>query len=386
MHANDTAPPIYVDNAATTAVDPEVVEAMMPYFSKWYGNASMGYQLGNASKVAIEESRRTISDLIGGGDGHVFFTSGGTESNHWALCGLVRANRIQHVITSLIEHKSVLAPLQHMVKQGMIRCHFVALDAKGHIDMHSLEQLLQKYTPSLVSLMHGNNELGNLTDVAYVARLCEAYEALFHTDMVQTLGYYPIDLSQIPITACTASAHKFHGPKGIGLLYIRNNVPLDPLLYGGNQEKQLRPGTENVPCIVGMAKALSIAHQHREDYVAHIRALKELFIDKLRSTLPLLRFHGDGVSRSKSLPGIVNVGIPTANHQDTMLLHLDVLGIQASAGSACMSGTQLQSHVLEALGVHPAHTPVRFSFGKYNRVVDVAVLTKKIATLMSRYF
>jgi len=311
----------------------------------------MIYQLGNTSKVAIEEARRTISDIIGGQQGQVFFTSGGTESNHLALYGLVTANRIQHVITSPIEHKSVLAPLKHMAKQGTIACHFVSLDKRGHVQLGSLEQLLKKYSPSLVSLMYGNNELGNLTDITRVALLCQAHGALFHTDIVQTLSYYPIDLAQIPIHACTASAHKFHGPKGVGFLYVRNNVPIHPLLHGGNQEKQLRPGTENVPGIVGMAKALSIAHQHRDAHIAHIRNIKALFIKQLGNAIPSLRFHGDCQSRERSLPSIVNVGIPTRNYQDTMLLHLDVLGIHASAGSACMSGTQLRSHVLKDLNL-----------------------------------
>ncbi len=376
----------YLDNASTTQIDPDVITAMQPHLQHLYGNPSTSHQLGNLSKVAIEEARNTIRNILNANQGDIFFTSGGTEGNNLLLQGLIHANHIEHVITSKIEHKSVLAPLEHLAKKGVIHLHFVTLDNKAQIDIDNLKKLLQQHNKNtLVSLMHGNNEIGNLTNITHIATLCEQHKALFHTDTVQTLAHYNLDLTQISISACTGSAHKFHGPKGIGFIYIRHGIPITPLFHGGNQEKTIRPGTENTPYIIGMAKALSIAHQERTTHYNHLHNIKTRCIKELQQAIPNIIFQGN-CQENTSLPNIINIGIPTKTHQDTLLLHLDTLGIQASSGSACMSGTNLRSHVLEALNVNPNYTTIRLSFSKYNKIQEVPLWTKKIATLIGRYF
>ena len=382
----DPTSPIYLDNAATTPIDPSVLEAMMPYLERWYGNASTAYRLGSTSKVALEDARHTIGKLLHAEGGNVFFTSGGTESNNWAIRGVVQANQINHLLTSPLEHMSVLAPIQRLQKQGKLQVHWVPIDQKGAIDYVGLEALLQRYPRSLVSLMHGNNEIGNLTDIGRVGLLCQKYGAIFHSDLVQTLGYYPMDFSTLPIDLASTSAHKLHGPKGVGLLYVKHGVKIDPLLEGGSQEKKQRAGTENLPAIVGFAKALQIATLERATVVSKLQELKQACIEMLQEMVPEVTFHGQGLDQKHSLPSIIHVAFPWPRYRDTLLLQLDMAHIYASPGSACMSGTQSHSHVLQALGVGEEKPVVRFSFSKYNTLYDVQQLAKKIAALRGRYY
>ncbi len=362
---------IYADNAATTMVDPRVQEEMRPYWERCYGNASMGYRLGSRSKVALEGARKKISALLYGEEGDFFFTSGGTEGNNWAIKGAVVANGIQHIITSQLEHTSILAPIRYLVDQGAVSVHYVALDGDGYIDYKSLARLLAGLPKVLVTLMHGNNEVGNLTDIDRVGRLCRRYGALLHSDMVQTAGYYPLHLTTLPIDLITMSAHKFYGPKGVGLLYVRRGVAIAPLHHGGGQERGLRAGTENVAGIVGMARALELAVLEREEIMSRLYRLKRHFIEGLQRGGPGVIFHGGGLNMARSMPHIINVGFPWKGYRDTLLMHFDIAGIALSSGSACMSGHQVHSHVLEALGVSGEYPVVRFSFGKYNRLEEV---------------
>ena len=375
-----TSPIIYLDNAATTPLDPLVLEAMMPYYKHDYGNPSTHHQLGSRSKVAIEGARRSMANILCAEKGHIFFTSGGTEGNNWALRGLITANNITCVITSPIEHRSVLAPLQHLAQQDQITLHYLPLDPQGHVAHNALGDLLAHHPNALVSLMHGNNEIGNLTDIAHVGALCRQHGALFHTDMVQTISQIPIDLDNLPIDICTASAHKFHGPKGIGFIYLRNGVKIAPLIHGGAQEKEMRAGTENVAAIVGMSKALSIAHQHRAANYQHLQRLKKRLIQKITEDVPEACFHGASADVTGSLPSILSVGFPWQHYQDTMIFKLDIDGINASAGSACMSGIQPISHVLKAIEAPYPQSSVRFSFSKYNTLEEIIAVAKKIAT------
>ena len=370
---------IYLDNAATTALDPRVAEAMAPYLREAYGNPSMTYRLGNISKVAIEQARRMITALLHGEEGNIWFTSGGTEANNWAIKGIVEANKITHIITSPIEHMSVRQPIAYLAKKGIVQVHYLPLDAAGHIVYTRLEELLRQYPNALVSLMHGNNEIGNITDIYRVGAYCKAAGALFHSDMVQTLGILPIQLKDCPVDIVVGSAHKFHGPKGVGFIYVRHGIPIAPLLHGGAQEQGSRAGTENVAYIVGMAKALSLAVAERAEHIVHIQKLKQACITGLVRAVPGIIFHGACRSLAESLPHILNVAFPWEKYRDTLLLQLDIAHIYASAGSACMSGTQKHSHVLEALGVPHTYPVMRISFGKYNTLAEVQQLTKKIA-------
>ncbi|MEM9737602.1 MAG: cysteine desulfurase family protein [Bacteroidota bacterium] len=362
---------IYLDNAATTPIDPEVLQAMMPYLSDKYGNPSTIYAQGSVTRVAIEDARRSISELIGAQNGHIFFTSGGTESNNWAIRGVVEKENIRHIITSPIEHKSVLEVIQSMEAQHACQMHHVKLDKNGNINYEDLEGKLKKNKYALVSLMHGNNEIGTISDLQKIGSLCKQYEALFHTDMVQTMAYEPINLAVLPIDLAAGSAHKFHAPKGVGFLYINDSINIAPLLYGGSQERSLRGGTENVASIVAMAKGLEIAVRNQEKHRRDLYQLKRYFIQRLQSSIPNVVIYGDTKTASRHLCSILSVGLPKPYNPETLLFHLDIEGIATSSGSACMSGTSSHSHVFKALGVSPEKAIVRFSFSKYNTLKEI---------------
>ncbi|MGB0356640.1 MAG: cysteine desulfurase family protein [Cytophagales bacterium] len=370
---------IYLDNATTTPLDPAVLREMLPYYKDDYGNPSVSYRLGNRSKIAIENARRIIVEVLGARNGNVFFTSGGSEGNNWAIRGMIAANNIKHVITSPIEHASVRSTFKHLAQQGWVSVHELPLDPQGNIVYDALETLLSMYPSAFVSLMHGNNEVGNLTDIERVGTLCRQHGALFHSDMVQTISHLPIDLQHLPVDVCTASAHKFHGPKGIGFIYVRDGIKMLPLIYGGVQEKGMRAGTENVAAIVGMGKALEIAHQRLIPDNNHLRSLKSTLIEKIVEAVPNVHFNGASADMTASLPAILNVGFPWKHYQKTLLLKLDVDGICAASGSACMSGTQLVSHVLKAIGVPYPESSVRFSFSRYNTLAEMAVVAQKLS-------
>ena len=371
---------IYFDHAATTPVDPLVLEAMTPFFGLVYGNPSMSYRQGSVAKMAIERARRSISMCLGGSEGNIFFTGGGTEGNNWALQGLVRGNGIRDVITSPLEHASVLSTLKALARWEGIQVHYVSINEQGEVDYADLELLLRRFPHALVSLMHGNNEIGNITDIVRVGLLCRQYGTLYHTDMVQTVGYVDLDLSSLPVDVCTGSAHKFYGPKGVGFLYLRAGVKIEPLLHGGGQERGLRGGTENVALIIGMAKALSLATADRVTQYRHVEGLKRYCIKKLERADFAVCFHGACSDFTKSLPHILNIGLPDSKLGDTLLLHLDIAGIAASAGSACMSGVSGPSHVLRALGVSDDCPRLRISFGRYNTREEILQLLKRIAS------
>jgi cysteine desulfurase len=373
--------PVYLDNAATTQLDEEVLAAMLPYMQALCGSPSSVHSFGRQAKVAVEKARKEVARLLNVSPSEIFFTSGGTEGNNMVLRGAVERLKIQHVITSAIEHLAVLQPLEHMVYSGQIQLHYVKLDEQGHIQYSHLEQLLKSYAPALVSLMHGNNEIGNLNDLIHIGNLCKQYRAIFHTDAVQTLGHYSLDLQQVPVDLLVGSAHKFHGPKGIGVVYIHRDLEIAPLLYGGGQERGMRGGTENVPGVVGLSTALSKAYRDMEANKQHILGLKRYMIDSLRSKIPDVSFYGASADLSKSLYTILSVSLPSFDHQDMVLFNLDINQVAASAGSACTSGSQTISHVIKALQIDPQRSPVRFSFSKYNTLAEVSYAVEKLAEL-----
>lgn len=372
---------IYLDNAATTPLDPEVFEAMKPFMLEDFGNPSSTHSHGRKVRAAIESSRKKIAELLNCTPGEIIFTSGGTEADNAIIISAVHTYGIKHAISSPIEHHAVEHTLGHLAKTGVITLHMVKLDAKGHVDLNHLEQLLKEYPNALVSLMHANNEIGNLLDIDYVGRLCQTYGAYFHSDTVQTVGHYRHDLTKTLVHGITAAAHKFHGPKGVGFMFLRKDKKIKPFVHGGAQERNMRGGTENVYGVIGLAKALEIAYRDMDEHIDHIKKLKARMIEQLRNQIPGVSFHGDSDNLDHSLYTVLNVSLPESDDNSMLLFNLDLQGISVSGGSACSSGAQTGSHVLSALYPSSKRGAVRFSFSKYNTPEDIDTAVSKLAEL-----
>jgi cysteine desulfurase len=372
---------IYLDNAATTPLDPEVFEAMRPFLIEDFGNPSSTHAHGRKVRAAIESARKKIAELINCTPGEIIFTSGGTEANNSILTGAVETFAIRHAITSPIEHHAVLHTLEKLKHDGKIELHFVNLDKQGHVDLNDLDLLLKQYPGALVSLMQANNEIGNLLDINRVGELCEAHNAFFHSDAVQGVAHYRHDLRNQRLSAMTAAAHKFHGPKGIGMMYIRKDKKIQSFIQGGPQERNMRGGTENVYGIIGMAKALELAYQGMEEQARYITQLKAYMIQRLKDTIPGVSFHGDSANLERSLYTVLNVSLPEVEGNDMLLFNLDLHGISVSGGSACSSGATKGSHVLEAIYPGSKRTAIRFSFSKYNTINELDTAVEKLAIL-----
>ncbi len=380
--------PVYLDNAATTRLDPEVLDAMLPLLTEQFGNPSSIHSHGRKVRSAIERARKTVAQLLNTSPAEIFFTSGGTEADNTALLGSIETYRITHAICSPVEHHAVLHTLQHAAKRGLIQLDLVNIGPDGTLDLEHLESLLAQNRSahpngSLVSLMHGNNEIGNLLPLEQVGAMCREYKAVFHSDTVQTMGHYRHNLQQLSIDFIVGAAHKFHGPKGVGFLYANGDTkagrgPIHPFIHGGSQERNQRGGTENVYGIVGLAKALEIAYRDMDAHRQHIEGLKRRMIDQLRERLDGVQFNGASADVDNSLYTVLNVSLPESDISDMLLFNLDIAKISASGGSACSSGSEIGSHVLAALpGLNPNRGYVRFSFGKYNTAdeIDYAVET-----------
>lgn len=371
---------IYLDNAATTPLDKDVLDAMLPYMTTHFGNPSSICSYGRETRLAVENARKTVAKLLNAHPGEIFFTSGGTESNNMAILTAIRDLGCKHIITSPIEHHAVLHTVSHYAT-GDITSSFVKLLPDGHIDLQDLEsQLAQIPKKCLVTLMHANNEIGNLLSINAVSALCKKYNAVFHSDCVQTVGHYPIDLSRIQVDFISASGHKFHGPKGTGILYINNNVQVKPLIHGGGQERNMRAGTENVYGIVGFAKALELSMERYEKDSAYIKSLKDYLIEQLQKHIPNIKFNGD--YSGSSLYTIVNVSFPATPKSEMLLFNLDINNICVSGGSACSSGANQGSHVINAISKDPDRVAIRFSFSKYNTKGEIDQVIEKIKELL----
>jgi len=362
---------IYLDNAATTALDPEVFEAMKPYMLNHFGNPSSIHSHGREVRAAIEKSRRTIAELLNTSPSELFFTSGGTEADNTALRCSIEQKGIKKVLTSKIEHHAVLHTLQYLEKTGQITLDYVPLDEKGNVELDALKDWLSKNPDSLVSLMHGNNEIGNILDIEEVSWICKQYGAIFHSDTVQTMAHYNHDLQEIKAQHIVGAAHKFHGPKGVGFLYINNEHKINPFIHGGAQERNMRGGTENVYGIVGLAKAMEIAYRDMEEHQNHIQGLKDRMIQKLKAKIEGVAFNGLSANQDNSLYTVLNVCLPPSDMSDMLLFNLDIKGISASGGSACSSGSDVGSHVIAQLGKASERPNVRFSFSKYNTAQEI---------------
>jgi cysteine desulfurase len=373
---------VYLDNAATTAMDDRVIEAMLPFMRLHYGNPSSVHSHGREVRTAIEKSRKKVAELLNAFPSEIFFTSGGTEADNTALICSIETHGITHAISSPIEHHAVLHTLEALAQSGKIKLSMVEVNQRGEINMDHLKDLLESHPHSLVSLMHANNELGNLYDLEAIGNLAKAYGAFYHSDTVQTIGHYPHDLSKLPIDSLVAGGHKFHGPKGSGFLFIRKEKKIKPLIYGGAQERNMRGGTENVIGIIGIAKALELAYEEMDKHKKHIEGLKNRMIERLKHEIPGVLFNGLSEDSDRSLYTVLNVSLPPSEENHGMLLfNLDLHGISASGGSACSSGASVGSHVLRAICHNPDRDSVRFSFSRQNTVGEIDYAVEKLKEL-----
>ena len=374
---------IYFDNAATTALDPVVLDAMMPFLTEKFGNPSSIYSYGRETKMAIESARKTVARILNANPGEIFFTSGGTESTNTAITAAIRDLGCKHIITSRIEHHATLHTVDHLAHSAQVSLSFVNLTKLGHIDLTHLEELLKESkVRSLVTLMHANNEIGNLLKIKAVGELCNKYDALFHSDTVQTVGHYPFDLKKLPVHFINGAAHNFNGPKGVGILYVNENIRIKPYINGGAQERNMRAGTENLYGIVGFAKAPEIATLRHEQDSAYIKGLKTYMAEQLQQTFPDILFNGDAMG--SSLYTVLNVSFPMTEKSDMLLFNLDMAGICVSGGSACTSGANSVSHVIKAIynGQAANLVPIRFSFSRHNTKKEVDVVIEKLKELV----
>ena len=368
---------IYLDNAATTPIDKEVLKVMTDVMENHYGNPSSIHAHGREVRTLVEKARKTVATLLNTAPANIFFTSGGTEADNTAIRCAICDHQIKHAITSKIEHHAVGHTLEMMERQGLIQLSYVNVDDKGNVDYAHLEDLLANNDKSFVSLMQANNELGTLTDLDRVGDLCEQYHAIFHSDTVQTVGHYPHDLGKLKAHFIVCAAHKLHGPKGVGFLYVNPSIKINPMILGGAQERNMRGGTENVYGIAGLAKALELSYQDMEVHHKHIQGLKAYMMEGLKNAIPTISFNGE-TEPSKSLYTVLNVCFPKMEMADMLLFNLDISGISASGGSACSSGSNIGSHVLTAIGADPEKPSIRFSFSKYNTKEEVDIVIEKL--------
>lgn len=361
---------VYLDNAATTPVAPEVVEAMIPILREGFGNPSSSHFFGRQVKAHIETARRSIAKHLNCQASEIIFTSGGTEADNMALAEAVDTLKVERIVTSSIEHHAVVHTAESIAEKKNIELVFVKIDTKGNVDLNHLQQILSDGKKTLVSLMHANNEIATLLPILEVSRICRANGAYFHSDTVQTMGHYPMDLKELDIDFITCAAHKFHGPKGVGFLYINKNVKIHPIIHGGAQERGLRGGTENTAGIVGLAKAMDLAYEDVKGHQNHVQQLKSYMIEELRKSIPDVDFHGE-IAPEKSLYTVLNVCLPKTDKSGLLLFTLDLKGIACSGGSACSSGAVTGSHVLAGIQAPSEKPNARFSFSRYTTKEEI---------------
>jgi cysteine desulfurase len=372
---------IYLDHAATTPLHPQVIHLMHETMLNNYGNPSSIHSEGRTSRALIEKARKSMANHFNCSIGEIFFTSGATESNNMIIQGAVSGLDVKTIITAATEHHAVLHTIEALEKEGKIKVIYLPIDNEGNPSIISLEEHLsnQENKKVLVSLMHSNNETGSLLDWESVGAICQKYDALFHSDTVQSVGFYDIDLQNIPVHFIVGSAHKFNGPKGVGFVYIRNENAIPPFQHGGSQERNMRGGTENLLGIVGMALALNLAMSEKSQRFAHLEKLKLQLFNGLKDVIPGIQINGPGLENSH--PKILNIGFPPNPKATMILFNLDIEGISASGGSACSSGTDTGSHVLRAIHPENQHISVRFSFSHLNTSAEVDKVIEIISNI-----
>lgn len=377
---------VYLDSAATTQMREEVISEMVKVMQDSFGNPSSTHGYGRTSKSLIETARKNIAKLMKAKPTEIIFTSGGTEADNLVLNSAVRDLGVKHIISSKIEHHAVLHTLEELAENYDVQISYVNLDEKGFIDLTHLEKLLATSdVKTLVTLMHVNNEVGNMLDIKKVGELCKQHQALFHCDTVQSIGHYDIDFSEIPVDFAAASAHKFHGPKGIGFAYIQENSGMRPLIFGGSQERGMRAGTESVHNIVGMEKALQLAYEGLAEEKAYIQDLKSYFMEELKTHIPNVKFNGGCEDMEKSTYTVLSVNLPIPADKTLLLLfQLDLKGIACSKGSACQSGSDQGSHVLNAISKPEdlEYPSVRFSLSRFNTKEDIDYSVNEVASFL----
>ena len=374
---------VYFDNAATTPISKKVLDKMIPYMEDGFGNPSSIHKRGREIKSVIEKSRSKVADILSCEPGEIFFTSGGTEADNMFIINTVLEKKIDTIITSKVEHHAVLHCCDYLNKTQNINIKYVSINDNGEVDLDDLEKITSNNKNSLVSLMHGNNEIGNINDLKTISKICEKNNVIFHSDTVQTVGHYAIDLNKINIQGIVGSAHKFHGPKGIGFLYLNNKHKISPFIHGGAQERNMRGGTENVYGIVGLSEALTLAYENMTTHKEKIIALKSHMIESLKQKVKGVKFNGLSSDLDNSLYTVLNASIPNVEDQQMFLFNLDINNIAASAGSACSSGSDSGSHVLKEIKTEEGFVNVRFSFSKYNSIEEVDYVINKIVEIIN---
>lgn len=373
---------IYLDNSATTRTDNEVLQAMLPYFSESYGNPSSIYKIGRDNKKAIEEAREKVAQVLNCEPQEIYFTAGGSESDNTAIRGIAYANKNKgnHIITSKIEHPAVLETCKQLEKEGF-EVSYIGVDENGILNLDELRSAI-KPTTTLISIMFANNEIGTIQPIKEIGELAKSHGIAFHTDAVQAVGSVRIDVQELNIDALSLSGHKFYGPKGIGALYVRKGIKFDKFINGGHQERNKRAGTENVPGIVGLGKAIEIAYRDFDEHTKQIKALRDYYVSQVVKRIPYIKVNGDMESR---LPGNSNISFRFIEGEG-LLLNLDLKGICASSGSACTSGSLDPSHVLLAIGLSHeiAHGSLRISIGKYNTKEEIDYLIDSLVEIVQR--
>jgi len=372
---------VYLDNAATTPLDEAVFESMKPYLLEHFGNPSSIHHYGRIARSAIEKARKSIAELLSARPSEIFFTSGGTEADNLSILSAIEAFNLKHAITSKLEHHAVLHPLEDLIRKNLITLDFLDNDEQGQVDLAHLEEILKKEPSTIVSLMHGNNEIGNLNDIQKIGEMVGEYGGYFQSDTVQTIGHFNLDVTVLGCHALVGSAHKFHGPKGVGFIYINSEKMIPPQIRGGAQERNMRAGTENVAGIVGMAKALELSMDNLEQDREKITALKSYMINQMKKSIPGISINGLGGQFENSLYTVLNIRLPASVDPEMLLFNLDIKQIAASAGSACTSGTNIGSHVLQAINVPDENSSIRFSFSKFNTKEEIDYVVKVLAEL-----
>ena len=363
---------VYLDNAATTPMDKEVIEAIIPIMENGFGNPSSIHSFGRGTRAIIEKSRKQVAKYINANPSEIVFTGGGTEADNMVLRCAVQDSGVTHIITSATEHHAVIDTAEVLEKKyPNLKLSLVKHDEKGYVDIESLIQLLEenKDRKTLVSLMHANNEIGNRLPLKRVSEICKQYGAIFHSDTVQTMCHYAFDVRELGIDFLTCSAHKFHGPKGVGFLFVNQDIQIKPIITGGAQERNVRAGTENIIGIVGLTKAMEVAYRDLEAHQNHVQGLKTYMIEQLEAIIPDIKFNGD--PKGDSLYTVLNVQFPNSEMDEMLLYNFDIEGIAVSGGSACSSGSNIGSHVLRNIGSDMTKPSIRFSFSKYNTKEEI---------------
>ena len=374
---------VFLDNASTTPIAPEIIDMMSEMMKSHFANPSSVHSYGRESKIVVEGARKKIAELLNTSPGSIFFTSGGTEADNMAIKCAIHDHKITHAITSKISHHAVLFPLEDLEKEGLIKLSYIDTDKNGVISISHLKELLECNPRTFMSIMHANNEIGTIQDIKLIGNICKEYNAIFHSDTVQTMAHFPFDMQKLNVDFMAASAHKFHGPKGVGFVYISENIQIKPLIRGGGQERNMRAGTENIYGIAALAMAMEMAYDNLEEETDYIKGLKIYMMEKLQTELEDVQFYGKCADMDNSLYTVLSCHFPETDIAEMLLFNLDIMGVACSGGSACASGGSKGSHVLTEIIPESKRPGIRFSFSKYNTKEDIDFTIDKLKVLFS---